>query len=218
MADLSMPQTTGGQKTAAVIAGVGAADVVVTAVPGRVCKLVVTTAGTATLELYDHATASSGAKLVWKSVATPAVGTIYVLDIPLQYGLVAKQANGSAAITAFYTEDGVSGAVADKSLATTSGGQHSSYHAAGAPGASVASAVPGRLCKISVLSAGSAVTNFYDHATAASGVKVYTLVGTPTVGDVIEIQAPLTAGLFVAGATNTSAVLVTYSKDTPLGR
>src|SRR4051794_29635326 len=101
MADYALQQTLGGQKTAAVAAGAGTADVVVSAVPGRVTKIVTTTTGSASLELYDHATASAGAKLVWKSPTVQTTGDNITLDLPLGLGLVAKQVSGSAAVTVY---------------------------------------------------------------------------------------------------------------------
>lgn len=219
MADYSTLQTGGGQKTAAVAAGSGTADVVVSALPGRVCRLVITTAGTAALELYDHASASSGAKLIWKSGATPAVDTDNItLDIPVANGIVAKQANGSAAVTIYFTEDTVAGAVADKSLPVAVGGQLTSYHAAGSSGAGAALASKGRLCRVVVLSSGSAATSIYDHASAASGTKLFTMKANPTVGAVYDIQAPCANGIYVGGTTNTSALLVTYTTNDAYGR
>jgi len=91
-------------KTVAVAAGSGTADVVaVSTGPGVLNRVVVTTAGTAVLSLYDHASASSGAKLLWSSAATYALGTVTELNIPYELGLVAVQANGSAAVTIGYS-------------------------------------------------------------------------------------------------------------------
>lgn len=218
MPDYSAQHSNGGQKSAAVAAGSGAADVVVSAKPGRITKVVFTAAGTAALKLYDHASASSGAKLLWTSVATPAAGDILTLDIPVDNGCVALQANGTGAATIYFTEDNVSGAGADQSKPISTGGQYTSYHAAGASGAAAALAAPGRLCRLVVLTSGSAATVIYDNASAASGTKLYTLKASPTVGDVLDLQLPAVNGIYVAGATNTSSVLVTYSKNTPYGR
>lgn len=88
----------------AVAAGSGAADVVVAASgPGILHRLVVTTAGTAVISIYDHPSASSGAKLLYSSAATYALGTVTELNIPFELGLVAVQANGSAAVTVGYS-------------------------------------------------------------------------------------------------------------------
>lgn len=218
MPDFAKNQTLGGQAITAVAAGSGAADVVVSSKPGRVNHIVVTTAGTAVLKLYDHASASSGAKLIWSSAATPAVGDVLKLDIPVDNGIVALQANGSAAVTISYTVDGTAGAGKDNAEPVTAGGQRTSYHAAGASGAGAALAAQGRLCKISVLTSGSAATLIYDNASAASGTLLYSLKASPTIGDVIDLQIPASNGIYVAGATNTSSILVTYSKKTAYNR
>ena len=219
MSDYSYLSSDGGQKIAAVAAGAGAADVVVSAKPGRVCRLVVTTAGTAALELYDHASASAGATLIWKSIATPAVGDSLTLDIPVQNGIVAKQASGSAAITVSFVEDATGGrGVYDKASLSNKGGNKTSFHAAGAGGAAAASAAPCRLCRLVVLAAGTAATLIYDNASAASGTLLYSLKASPTVGDIVDLQIPASAGIYVAGAANTSSVLVTYATSNAFGR
>lgn len=91
-------------KSVAVAAGSGTADVVaVSTGPGLLNRVIVTTAGTGVLSLYDHASASSGAKLLWSSAATYALGTVTELNIPYELGLVAVQSNGSAAVTIGYS-------------------------------------------------------------------------------------------------------------------
>lgn len=88
----------------AVAAGAGAADVVVVASgPGVLNKVVCSTTGSAALKIYDHASASSGAKLLWTSSTTLAQGTVTELNIPFYNGLVALQASGSAAVTVGYS-------------------------------------------------------------------------------------------------------------------
>ncbi len=218
MADRSKIQTDGGQKYTAVAAGTTAADAVLSAKPGRINRVVVNTAGTDVLVLHDHATASGSGRAVWSSPSTYALGAISVLDIPVANGIVALKANGSAAATVYFTEDGVTGGVADKAEVISDGGQYSSHHAAGTGGASAALAAPGRLCLISILSSGSAATIIYDNASAASGTKLFTVPATPTVGDVYSVQAPCLNGIFVGGATNTSNILVTYNKAGAYGR
>ena len=220
MSDYARLDTDGGQKSAVVAAGTTGADAVVFAKPGRITRIVITTAGTAALELYDHATATSGAKLVWKSGATPAVDTDNAtLDIPVANGVVALKANGTAAVTIFYTEDETPAqGVYDKLPLVNKGGQYTSYHAAGTSGAAAALAAPGRLCRLVVLSSGSAATVIYDNASAASGTKLFALKANPTVGAVYDLQAPAAAGIYVGGATNTSALLITYAKEGAYGR
>ena len=219
MSDLALQQTSGGTKIAVVAAGAGTADVVVSALPGRINKVLVTvSASSAALELYDHASASSGAKLLWKSATDATAGDVITLDIPVTNGIVAKQVSNSAGVTISYTEDESSDALVDKSQLVTSGGQFTSYHAAAGSGAGAALAAPGRLCKVSVLTSASAVTHIYDNDDAASGNKLFTLKASPTIGTVYDLQVPASAGIYVGGATNTSSLLVTYTTDTVRNR
>jgi len=222
MADFSSPQSNGGQSNAAVAAGSGAADVVVSAAPGRVCKVVIIAAGSAALKLYDHATATSGAKLIWASPATTVAGDQYTLDIPVANGIVALQASGSPLAAVTYGPDGPLATTKGRALPTSVGGNATSYHAAGAGGASAASAGSGRLCRICVMAQGTVVTNIYDNASAASGTKIWTIPASGTTavasGTMFDVQVPVANGIFVGGAANTSECLVTYATDAPFGR
>lgn len=111
--------------------------------------------------------------------------------------------------------------MADKSIQNSTGGQYASAHAAGAGGAGAALSGGGRLCRVVVMAQGSAATDFYDN-TAASGTKIFTIPASGTTpvstGTVYDLQIPVATGIYVAGATNTSAVTVTYTKDTVYGR
>lgn len=100
--------------------------------------------------------------------------------------------------------------MADKSAQGSNGGQYTAAVAAGAGGAAVVLTGAGRLCKVIVMTAGSAATDIYD-SLAASGTKILTIPATPTVGTVYDVQIPVAVGIFPAGATNTSGLTVTYS-------
>ncbi len=105
--------------------------------------------------------------------------------------------------------------MSDKVFAYSDGGKFTSAHAAGASGAAAALTGAGRLCRVVVMAQGSADTDFYDN-TAASGTKIFTIPASSTTavatGIVYDLQIPVGTGIFVAGATNTSAVTVTYNK------
>jgi len=111
--------------------------------------------------------------------------------------------------------------MADKAQQNSNGGQSYYAAAAGTGGAGIALTGGGRLCKVVVMSQGSAATDIYDN-TAASGTKIFSLPasGTQTVyaGTIYDLQVPVANGLYVAGTTNTSALTVTYSSDTVYGR
>lgn len=106
--------------------------------------------------------------------------------------------------------------MADKTLQQNNGGQYASTHVAGASGAGSALTGAGRLCKLIVISQGSAATSIYD-ATSATGTPIFTLPASGTTavatGVVYDLQIPVATGIYVGGASNTSAVTITYAKD-----
>lgn len=102
--------------------------------------------------------------------------------------------------------------MSDKSLQQNNGGQYSAAIAAGANGAVSVLTGAGRLSRVIIMSAGSAATDIYD-STAASGTKIFTIAANPTIGTVYDVQIPVSTGIFVGGASNTSALTVTYNKD-----
>lgn len=106
--------------------------------------------------------------------------------------------------------------MADLSNQNTGGGQYTGTVAAATAG--VISVTGGRLCHIVVNSSGSVATPIYDNASAASGTVIYTVAASPTVGAVVVANMPVANGIYVGGTTNTSALTVSYTKDSPLGR
>jgi hypothetical protein len=76
----------------------GAANTVVSAVPGRLRRVLVTSAGTGTgnVIFYDHATTNSGT-IIGQIPATVAVNTYYEFEMPAAAGIVCQNvANGPA--------------------------------------------------------------------------------------------------------------------------
>lgn len=93
--------TPGGSQTAAIAAGTGTAAVVVKDTAGRLCKVLVTAAGSAALTFYDNASAATGT-VIGVIPATAVAGDLYTLDIPAANGIVAGQVSGSPAATVSY--------------------------------------------------------------------------------------------------------------------
>lgn len=91
----------GGVKTAVLAAGAG--TVVVKASPGRLCKVVVTAAGTATdnITIYDNASAASGTVLA-VIAGGGTVGTVYDLQMPAANGIFASNVASGPAVTISY--------------------------------------------------------------------------------------------------------------------
>lgn len=92
--------TDGGTLTAAVAAGAGGAGVV-KAAAGRLCRIIVTTLGTAAMTFYDNASAASGTAL-FVIPASAAAGTIYNLQMPAANGIYAGGAANTPAVTVAY--------------------------------------------------------------------------------------------------------------------
>lgn len=94
-------QTTGGTTTVAIAASAG--TTVVKASAGRVCKAVVTTAGTASdnITIYDNATTGSGTVLAIVPGGT-TVGTVFDLQMPAANGITVVNVASGPAITLSY--------------------------------------------------------------------------------------------------------------------
>jgi hypothetical protein len=76
-----------------------------------------------------------------------------------------------------------------KVLAVSVGGDKTLAVAAGASGTVVVKAGPGRLCRVLITTAGSAVMNFYDNPSAASGTIIGAIPATgQAVGQWFDFQ------------------------------
>ncbi|MGH7743288.1 MAG: hypothetical protein ACREQ5_00500 [Candidatus Dormibacteria bacterium] len=94
---------------------------------------------------------------------------------------------------------------------TTSGGSTTAVIAAGA-GTTVVKASPGRLCRITVTTAGTtgAVT-FYDNAASGSGTVLFVVPGSSvTVGTIYDVQMPAAAGITAVAAASGPALTVSF--------
>lgn len=74
-----------------------AADVVVKASAGRLCRVLVTTTGVTPLQIYDNATAGSGT-IIGALPASPALG-IYDFQLPAANGITIKGSATNPAVT-----------------------------------------------------------------------------------------------------------------------
>jgi hypothetical protein len=103
VSDIGTPilMTTGGTLTTAIAAG--ASSAAVKAAPGRLCKALVTTAGTATdnITIYDNASAASGTVIGIIPGGT-AVGTMIEFNMPAANGIYAVNVASGPAVTLSY--------------------------------------------------------------------------------------------------------------------
>lgn len=93
--------TSGGTLTAVIAAG--ASSAAIKAAPGRVCRAVVTTAGTSTdnITIYDNASAGSGT-ILGIILGGTAVGTAIDIQMPAANGIWAVNVSGGPAVTLSY--------------------------------------------------------------------------------------------------------------------
>jgi len=89
--------TTDGGQVAVAVAAAGSANV--KASPGRLCNLLVTVAGTASLILYDNAAGGATGTIIGITPATTTVGQILELNIPAAVGISAIGGVGSPGVT-----------------------------------------------------------------------------------------------------------------------
>ena len=90
----------GGAITGTVAAGAQAA--VVKGSAGRICRVLVTTAGTVATTIYDNASTNSGT-VVGVIPAAAVAGSVYDIQMPCANGIYAYAASGGAALTVSYT-------------------------------------------------------------------------------------------------------------------
>jgi hypothetical protein len=89
--------TDGGTTATAVAAGT-VADTVIKGSAGRLCRIVVTTAGTNAMEIYDNASAGSG-KVIATVAANAVAGTWIDAQMPAANGITTKGDSNNPAVT-----------------------------------------------------------------------------------------------------------------------
>lgn len=106
MADNSLQQNSGGQYNANTSGGNG--ETALYSGAGRLCQVVIITAGTAAFSFYDG-TQSTGGTLIYTSITNDTNGTIKTPNLPVSAGIVYKGTTGSAGVAITYNKGGVNG-------------------------------------------------------------------------------------------------------------
>lgn len=106
--------------------------------------------------------------------------------------------------------------MADRSVPQNSGGQFTGVFTGGAVETLVYTGA-GRLNKIHILTAGTAMFSIYDGTQSTGGTLIYSSITNDVTGVVKDVQLPITTGIVVKGSTGTAGVVVAYNKDGPLG-
>lgn len=92
-----LPGASGGLQTTAISAGL-TADTTIKGAAGRLCKVLVTSAGTNALLIYDNATGHTGT-IICSIAANAAAGTLVDLQMPAALGITIQGNSNNPAVT-----------------------------------------------------------------------------------------------------------------------
>ena len=92
--------TNGGKNATAIAAGT-AADTVIKATPGRLCRILVTTLGTNPMQVFDNASGHTGT-IIGALAASAPVGTQLDLQMPAANGITVFGNASNPAVTIFW--------------------------------------------------------------------------------------------------------------------
>lgn len=76
----------------------------------------------------------------------------------------------------------------------------------------------GRLCRINIITAGTAVVSFYDGTQSTGGTLIYTTITNDATGTIKDVQIPIATGIVVKGTTGSAGVYVGYNKTSAYGQ
>lgn len=101
--------------------------------------------------------------------------------------------------------------MADVSIPQNLGGQYTGQFTSGNVETLVYTGA-GRLCKIHIITAGTAVISFYDGTQSTGGTLIYSTITNDATGTVKDVQLPITTGIVVKGTTGSGGCVVAYNK------
>lgn len=106
--------------------------------------------------------------------------------------------------------------MADKSIPQNNGGQFTGQFTGGNVETLVYTG-GGRLNKIHVITAGTAVVSIYDGTQSTGGTLIYATITNDATGTIKDVQLPITTGIVVKGTTGSAGLTLAYNKTGPLG-
>lgn len=106
--------------------------------------------------------------------------------------------------------------MADASVPQNTGGQYGGIFTSGNVETLVYTG-GGRLCKFSILTAGTASFSIYDGTQSTGGTLVFTSLTNDALGTVKDLQIPISTGIVVKGTTGAAGIYVMYNKTGALG-
>lgn len=92
---------TAGVWTTPIAAGV-TSDTTVKGAPGRLCRVIVTAAGTGSMTIWDNQNGHTGTILA-ALPANPAIGSMYEFQVPAANGITVQGANTNPGVTIVYS-------------------------------------------------------------------------------------------------------------------
>ncbi len=75
----------------------------------------------------------------------------------------------------------------------------------------------GRLCRVTIITAGTAAFSIYDGTASTSGTLIFTSITNDTNGVQKDLQIPISTGIVVKGTTGSAGVLVAFNKTGAYG-
>lgn len=106
--------------------------------------------------------------------------------------------------------------MADASVPQNTGGQYGGIFTSGNVETLVYTG-GGRLCKFTILTAGTASFSIYDGTQSTGGTLIFTSLTNDALGTVKDVQLPISTGIVVKGTTGAAGIYVTYNKTGALG-
>lgn len=101
--------------------------------------------------------------------------------------------------------------MADASVPPNTGGQYGGIFTSGNVETLVYTG-GGRVCKFSILTAGTASFSIYDGTQSTGGTLIFTSLTNDALGVVKDVQLPVSTGIVVKGTTGAAGIYVTYNK------
>lgn len=102
--------------------------------------------------------------------------------------------------------------MADLSVPTNTGGQYTGQFTGGNVETLVYTGA-GRLCRTTVITAGTAAYSIYDGTQSTGGTLVFTSITNDTNGTQKDVQIPIATGIVVKGTTGAAGLSVQYNKS-----
>ncbi len=106
--------------------------------------------------------------------------------------------------------------MADKSVPQNLGGQYNAIYTGGETNTLIYTG-SGRLCKLHICTAGTAVFTIYDGTQSTGGVMIYKSITNDVTGTTKDLQIPIATGIAIVGTTGSAGFNVCYNKDSVYG-